>query len=122
MFVNLKAFKGALDRLPLENLPDDTIILYDVNGFSLKSSSWGAHDLRSTPLLSELNRMVNHNEMLTVSEIAGHLKMSRNTIYSFLRKEGKNSPQMPYIETEKGIRVLSSDYLAFLETCYQTRK
>ena len=119
MFINVKKIQEILNKIPSESIDEDTMLCFDKTGFYLKGkNSEETNELNNNWkwLITLLNQEVGVEEMLSVSDIAEHLRCSKATVYSILKDE--ENPKLPFIQTPKGIRIKSSDYFKFLSECY----
>lgn len=121
MLVDLHRLIHVLNKMPLHNIPEGTLLTYDVTGFSLKGNTNEETlqlNLKWRNYIDILNKLANVEEYLTVSEIATHLNMSSTTVHKILKGQDKENPVLPFIRTSIGIRIKSSDYLQYLERNY----
>jgi len=125
MFTNIHKLIEELNRVNLDNIPEHVELCFEETGFYMKGKTIEETiDLnkRYKLLISNLNKISGVEEMLTVSKIAKHLQMSPNTIYELLKNNLPNTPQLKYIQTERGVRIRNSDYYEFLHECYKNEK
>lgn len=124
MLVPLRHLHTFLNTLPLDELPEDVSLAYDVaKGFhfviqndSERTSYWNR---RLHLFLSQLNRISDHEEYLTVKEIATHLKVSTDFVYSMIKGQDDDHPVLPSIKTSAGYRIHRRDYLSYLNSQFQ---
>jgi len=119
MFINLRRLQEILNKIPSESIGEDVILCFDKTGFYLKGkNNEDTKELNNNWkwLITLLNQEAGVEEMLSVSDIAEHLRCSKATVYSILKDE--ENPKLPFIQTPKGIRIKSSDYFKFLNDCY----
>lgn len=124
MFVPLHHLHTFLNTLPLDEFPKDTLFAYDAaKGFYFDIENDPQRTLywnqRLHLFLLKLNRVSGHEEYLTVKEIATHLKVSTDFVYSMIKGQDDTHPVLPSIKTSAGYRIHVRDYLYYLNSLSQ---
>lgn len=123
MIINIHKFAQTIHNLPLEEMDKNINLIYDKTGFSLAGENLEETTFlnrRWSLVLNELNKHTGTEEYLTVLEVATHLKMSKQSVFNILKRQDHNLAVLPYIRTDRGIRIKRSDYLMFLSQHYRT--
>jgi excisionase family DNA binding protein len=56
--------------------------------------------------------MDNNDKVMTVSDVATYLKISKSKIYYLI-----NQRKLPYVRIQRNVRVLESDLILWLDKC-----
>lgn len=121
MIINLRKLVSALKRLPIESMGEDVLLTYDITGFKLVASTEEETrrlNKRWDLLIKDINRFACVEEYLTVAEVANHLHISKQSVLNILKRQDGLVAVLPYVRTDKGIRIKTSDYLIFLAQHY----
>lgn len=121
MIVNIHTLIHILNSFPLENIGEDVYLTYEVTGFSFKAlTQEETNELNKkwNIYLKKLNKIVGVEEYLTVLEISQHLKISKQHVHNILKRQDPNEPVLPYVSTNRGKRIKTSDYINFLNKHY----
>lgn len=124
MIANIHTLVEVLNKFPLENIGKNVYITYEITGFKLKGQTEeetnNLND-RWKIYLKLLNKVVSAEEYLTVSEIAQHLKISKQNVHNILKRQDQNGPVLPFVSTNRGKRIKTSDYINFLNKQYMIK-
>lgn len=121
MLINLKKLVSSLKRLPIEEMGENVLLTFDITGFKLvgeNEEETKKLNRRWDLLLKDLNRFAVVEDYLTVAEVANHLHISKQSVLNLLKKQDGHETALPYIRTDRGIRIKTSDYLIFLSQHY----
>lgn len=121
MIMNIHNLTHILNTFPLDKIGRNVYLTYEITGFSLKGQSeQETKELNSkwSIYINRLNKLVGVEEYLTVNEIAQHLKISKQNVHNILKRQDQNEPVLPFVSTNRGKRVKTSDYINFLNKNY----
>lgn len=121
MIANIHNLIHILNSFPLDKMGKNIYLTYELTGFFLKGQTqqetnelnikWGIY-------LARLNKLIGVEEYLTVNEISQHLKISKQNVHNILKRQDQNEPVLPFVSTNRGKRVKTSDYINFLNKHY----
>lgn len=121
MIMNIHNLIHILNTFPLDKIGKNVYLTYEITGFTLKGQTeQETQELNSkwSIYLARLNKLAGVEEYLTVSEIAQHLKISKQNVHNILKRQDQNEPVLPFVSTNRGKRVKTSDYINFLNKSY----
>lgn len=122
MIVNIRQLVNRLNHIPLQNIPSHVELCFDKTGFTFKGKNpeeTKELNQKWRHYLVRLNKIAGVEEYLTVAEVAEHLSVSIASVHKIIKEQDKDNPILPYIRTNIGIRIKTSDYLDYLSKCYE---